>query len=153
MSSHRTPLRALQSLLWFVALSHVVIGAGILLSPAFQRLMALLYGADVDWTGELSYVLRILGVFMLVLGGMGVAAALHPLRNRVLVHGFAVVMVLRVLQRFVLQDEVTALFGIGGGRILFQAVFFLALATTLVVLLRLATGQAPGPPAARSATP
>lgn len=128
-------LVVLKALLWFVALSHVTVGVGIMLTPDFQRFMAGVYGADVTWTPELQYLLKPMGVFMLGLGLVGIAAALDPLRYRVVVVAFAVVLLLRVGQRVVHRDEIAEAFGLSAGRQLLNGSFFFLLALALLLLV------------------
>ncbi len=134
-------LRILQVLLWVVCASHIIIGGGIMISPAFQQQMEAAYGASMVWTDELSYLARILGVFMLGFGVVGIAAAIDPLRYRVLVYGFAGVMLIRAGQRIVHQNELQVAFGLDAGRLWLNAAFFALLAIALIVLLHLATSQ------------
>lgn len=138
---------ALQVLLWFVCLSHIVLGVAIMTSPECQQKVATLYGAKVDWTPQFVYILRPLGAFMTVLGLVGLAAAVNPLRNRVMVYGFALLLTIRVVQRFVFKDDIERAFGIEPTRNLIAAGGFLTLAVLLVLLLQIAQktkGQAAG---------
>jgi hypothetical protein len=141
--------RLLKVLLWFVALSHLVIGIGGFLSPVFQQQMAMLYGAQVEWSGQLSYVVRMLAAFMVGLGAAGVFAARDPLRYQGVVMAFAVVLLLRVVQRFAFAGEVEQLFGVPLLRNAVNGVFFAALALALLALQILALRSAA---AARSAS-
>src|SRR5690348_6356907 len=134
--------RLLQALLWFASLSHIVIGGGIMLSPEFQRAMASVYGAEVDWTPQFTYILRPLGAFMFVLGLLLAAAALDPWRHRLIVYGLCGVLFLRVLQRVVFQQEIENAFHIGAGRDLGMAGLFLVEAVAILLLLHQA-GKAP----------
>jgi hypothetical protein len=143
----RGSLRVLQVVLWFVGLSHLVLGACIMLSPALQQKAAALYGAQVDWTPQFIYILRPLGAFMLVLGIAGVVAALDPLRYRAIVYCLAALLLLRVLQRVLFRDEIADMFAIEPARNLVNAGFFLALALALIVLAAIA-GRRPQPGAA-----
>lgn len=135
-------LGALKALLWFVALSHLVIGLGGFLSPGFQEQVARLYGADLEWNVPLSYLAQMLGAFMVGLGVAGVAAARDPLRYRAVVVGFAVVLLLRVLQRLLQLGQIEATFAIPAARVVVNAVVFAALAIGLLVLLVMATRDA-----------
>ena len=140
--------RLLQALLWFASLSHVVIGGGIMLSPEFQRAMASVYGAEVDWTPQFTYILRPLGAFMFVMGLLLAAAALDPWRHRLIVYGLCGVLFLRVVQRVVFQQEIQNAFHIGAGRDLGTAGLFLAEAVAILLLLH----RAGKPPAADAET-
>jgi hypothetical protein len=127
-------LGALKGLLWFVALSHVTIGLGIMVSRRFQELMADMYGASVTWTPELHYLLKPLGVFMFGLGVLGVVAARDPLRHRAVIFTFVAVLSLRVLQRVVHRDEIQAAFELEASRMVVNGSFFGLLAVALVIL-------------------
>jgi hypothetical protein len=131
------PRNLLRVILWFVCLSHIALGAAIMLSPSLQERAAQLYGAQVEWTPQFSYILRPLGAFMVALGAIGIAAAVDPWRYRVLVWGFAGLLGLRVLQRLALRSDIEQTFGIPAARNLTNAAFFLALAVVLVLLMLL----------------
>jgi hypothetical protein len=145
---HGKALIALKGLLWFVALSHVALGLGIMLAPGFQRFMGEMYGANVTWTLELQYLLRPMGVFMLGLGVIGIAAALDPLRYRVVIHGFVLVLLLRVAQRVVHREEIAAAFDLGIGRQMVNGAFFFLIALALLALTSV-VGRGAGGGAAR----
>jgi hypothetical protein len=133
----KVPLRLLQGLLAYVCLSHIVIGAGAMLSADFQKQMAHFYGVSAELSPQVVYLARPLGVFMLVLGLVGLAAVREPVRYRLLVYGFAAILLLRDLQRIVHQQELTEVFGISREWNLTVGGFFLALAVGLVVLQQL----------------
>lgn len=139
-------LRALKALLWFVALSHLVIGLGGFLSTGFQEQVVRLYGADLEWNVPLSYLAQMLAAFMVGLGVAGVAAARDPLRYRMVVVGFAVALLLRVLQRLLQLGQIEATFAIPAARVVVNAVVFAALAIGLLVLLVMATRDARAQP-------
>ena len=134
-------LSALKIVLWFVCLSHIILGAAIMLSPEFQQRVAALYSAKVDWTPQFVYILRPLGAFMLVLGMLGIAAARNPLRYQFVVYGFAGLLLIRVVQRLVFQRDIHQAFGIEPSRNTINALAFLALAALLVALLQIAKRQ------------
>lgn len=138
--------KCLQGLLWFVCAAHIAIGAGLNLIPGMGPFMAKLYGAELAWTPEFTYILKPLGVFMFTLGVIGTAAARDPLRHGMIVYGFAMLFVLRSLQRWFFAQEIADHLGIATGRNLGNSIFFLALAAALVVLHRLAQKQPAGIP-------
>jgi hypothetical protein len=132
-------VRALSGVLWFVSASHFVIGAGVNLVPGSLPFFATLYGAEVNWSPELIYILKPLGAFMLALALIAAAAARNPLRCRPVVYGFVALFVIRSLQRFAFGQEISDVFGIEAGRNILNAVFFLALAGIMVGLERAAS--------------
>ena len=128
-------LMALSALMWFVCVSHILFGLAIMISPGLQKSVASLYSAQVDWQPQFVYILRPLGAFMLVLGVIGIAAALHPLRHRFIVYGFAGLLVIRVVQRIIFYRDIQSLFGLSQARLMSGGVFFLLLAVALLLLL------------------
>jgi hypothetical protein len=129
------PFRLLQALLWFASLSHIIIGACLMLSPELQRPVAALYGAEVDWTVQFTYILRPLGAFMFVLGLLLAVAALDPWKHRLIVYGLCGVLFLRALQRLLLRQDIQDAFRVSPGRDLGMAGFFVAEAVVILVLL------------------
>ena len=128
----------LQVFLWGICAFHVIVGLGLNLSPAFPQFMAAYYGAEVNWTPELLYLVKPIGAFMLALGVMAAAAARDPLSHSSIVLGFVVLFVLRGIQRFAFQEEIASALSIESGRNIGNAVFFLLMAAALVWLFRAA---------------
>jgi hypothetical protein len=147
-----TPFRLLQALLWFASLSHILIGGSLMLSPESQRAVAALYGAEVEWTAQFTYILRPLGAFMFVFGLLLAAAALDPWKHRLIVYGLCGVLLLRALQRLVLRQDIQDAFHVSPGRDLGMGGFFVAEAIAILVLLHRA-GKAPAGGDARAAPP
>lgn len=132
----------LRILLWIVCLSHVAIGAGLNLVPGAAETMADLYGARVEWTPELTYILKPLGAFMLALGLVAASAAMRPLQSRAVIYAFVVLFVVRALQRLLLAGEIADVFAIEAWRNYANMAFFLLLAAALVVSERMASRAA-----------
>ncbi len=132
----------LKGFLWFICAFHVIVGLGLNLSSAFPQIMADYYGATVEWTPALLYLVKPIGAFMLALGVMAAAAARDPLNHSSIIFGFVVLFVLRGLQRFAFQDEIATAVGIESGRNVGNAVFFLLMAAALVWLFRAANKSA-----------
>ncbi len=128
----------LQVFLWLICAFHVIVGLGLNLSPAFPQIMANYYGAEVNWTPELLYLVKPIGAFMLALGVMAAAAARDPLSHSSIILGFVVLFVLRGIQRFAFQGEIASAMSIESGRNFGNAVFFLLMAAALVWLFRAA---------------
>jgi len=143
---NRAKLATLRSVLVLVAVSNVLIGIaanlGPDLAPDFLRIVARSYGvANLAMSPQLAYILKPLGAYMIALGALAFVASRNPVRHRVLVYGIAGLLGLRVLQRIIFGAEAQAAFGISGGRMLGQSLFFVVLALTLVVLLPRSTHQ------------
>ncbi len=135
-------LGVLTAFLWVVAAFHLIVGLGLNVSSDFPQLMAQYYGAQVDWTPALLYILKPVGAFMFALGVMAALAARDPLGHVSVVYGFAVLFTFRGLQRLIFQSEIESAVAIAGGRNFGNAVFFLLMAAALVLLLRFAGKQA-----------
>jgi hypothetical protein len=127
--------------MWFVCVFHVAIGAGLNVSLTTLRVMAQIYGAQVDWTPQFVYILKPLGAFMCVLGLLAAVAARDPLRYGVIVYGFAMLFVIRGLQRLVFREEIVTAFAIAPGRNLINMAFFLGLGSVLFGLYRVVERQ------------
>lgn len=126
---------ALQVLVLLVALSHAAIGLALMISPGLQDQMATLYGAEVQWTPELRYLLKPMGAFMLALGCVGLLAARKPASHPGIVLTFAGLLLIRVAQRAVFRSEIQELFALSTWKLWSAAGLFLVLAIALVGLL------------------
>ena len=134
-------LTLLKVLMWIIAGMHVVVGAGLNIAPGFAQFMAEVYGANVDWTPELRYILKPLGAFMVALGILAVAAALNPTRHRVILYGFVFLFLARALQRLLWAQEIQDAFGLSSSRNTANMIFFTSLAIAVAVLDQLAHGK------------
>ena len=105
-------------------------------------MMADYYGATVEWTPALLYLVKPIGAFMLALGVMAGLAARDPLGHSSIVYGFVVLFTMRGLQRLVFQGEIATAVGIESGRNIGNAVFFLLMAAALFWLFRAASKPA-----------
>jgi hypothetical protein len=146
-------LELLRLFMWLACVFHIGVGLALNLDIGLKEWVAAsLYGARVDWNDpQFVYILRPLGAFMIALGIMAAIAARNPLANRSIVHGFAVLWVLRGLQRIVFLDEVQRAFAIPAAKSVGTMVLMVTLALALVVLARSAASGAasrPGPPTA-----
>lgn len=135
-------LGALKIFLWFIAAFHLIVGLGLNVSPDFPQLMAQYYGAQVNWTPEILYIVKPIGAFMFALGVMAALAARDPLGHVSVVYGFVVLFAFRGLQRLIFQSEIESAVAIASGRNFGNAVFFLLMAAALVLLLRFTGKQA-----------
>lgn len=140
-----TSYGVLQLFMWFVCAFHVVVGLSLNFPLVPLEVIADYYGASVDWTPQFLYILKPLGAFMFVLGGLAAAAALEPLRHKAVVYGFVALFAIRALQRLVFQQELSSAFAIAAARNLGAMVFFFAMAATLFVLYRYVEKRRPLP--------
>ena len=141
------PQRWLSSVLYFIAVFHIGMGIGLALSPAFQRAAAALYGAEMDWTEQATYFVRIIGTFALVIGLVALSAARRPMAHAGVVVALAAFFLLRNVIRHVHSAELYAGFSVSSGVNLLTSGFFGLLAGALLGLLW-ASGRRTGLPAA-----
>jgi len=139
-------LKLLQLTLWIICAFHLIVGISLNVPIGLKEWVGSgLYGAQVDWSqAQFVYILKPLGAFMFALGIMAGIAALNPLRNRAIIYGFALLFILRGLQRIVFLEEIEVAFGIGGSRHLSTMVFMFFSAALLLALLYFAD-QEPEP--------
>lgn len=128
---------ALQLLLLLIGVFNATLGVGLNVSPDFPQLVARYYGATVEFTPALLYLVKPIGAFMLVVGVMAIAAARDPFRHGAIVYGIVLLFVVRGIQRFVFQDEIAVSVGIEASRNFGNGVFFLLLGATLFLLYRM----------------
>ena len=135
-------VRWLSLFMWIVCAFHILVGLSLNLDLGLREWVAgTLYSAHVDWSdGQFVYILKPLGAFMIALGIMAAIAARDPLGNRSIIFGFSVLFTLRGLQRLLFMDEIQRVFSIASSRSLLQMVLMWALALSLVLLLRAASG-------------
>jgi hypothetical protein len=138
---------ALRVLLALVALAHLVLGliANLASPETLARIVSQSYGATIEVTSQAHHVVRILGVFMIGIGVMAGLACRDPRRNQAIIMGIITILVLRVVQRVVLAQEIISTFHISSSRLWGQAAFFLIIAIALFVL-RSKPAPSPAPP-------
>lgn len=132
-----TRILALRILLAVVVVGHLVLGGLALYSPPedlANAVVELAYGASVTLTPQLRHVIRMLGAFMIAVGVLAGFALIDPVRNRAIIDGLVVLLLIRVGQRILLADEIEGAFGVSVSRLWGQSAFFLVLAIALFVL-------------------
>jgi hypothetical protein len=134
---------ALQILLGLVGLAHLGLGLLANLAPpeTLARLVSAFYGAALDVAPQVHHVTRIVGAFMIGIAVMAFLACRDPQRNRVVIWGIITILVLRVIQRVTLAQEISSAFNIAPSRIWMQVAFFLATAVALFLLLPKSTDE------------
>jgi hypothetical protein len=132
----------LQVLLLLIGIFNATLGIGLNVSPGFPHLVEQYYGATVEFTPALLYLVKPIGAFMLTVGIMAIAAARDPLRHSAIVYGLVLLFVVRGFQRFVFQDEIARSVGIEASRNIGNGIFFLLLGVALFVLYRMSNSPA-----------
>lgn len=119
-----TSLRFLKILLGFIALFHLVFGAGLMFSVDFQRSAVELYGATITWTVREIYFVRIIGSFAFILGTLACVAAQNPLANRMTIIAFIEFFILRNICRHLFADELYIALGVSPLTNTLTSIFF-----------------------------
>ncbi len=126
---------ALRILLLVFCVANVIWGiVGLMGGEAAVKAAAWFYGANVTLTPQISYIIRMLGAFVLIAGLLGGVAALDPVKNKAIISCIIILLVLRVLQRIIFAKEIFEAFGITNARNLSNIIFFLAIAIALYLL-------------------
>jgi hypothetical protein len=128
----------LRGLLSFIAVFHLIAGAGLMFSIRFQQTCAWLYGAQLTGDAREIYFIRILGSFAFVLGYLAAMASRDPLRYRIVVIGFIEFFVLRNINRHLYAAELYTGFHVSPLTNDLTTVFFGSQALLLAWLLWLA---------------
>lgn len=138
-------LKLLQITLWIACVLHLLIGLSLNLEIGLKEWVGSgLYGAQVDWSQpQFVYILKPLGAFMFALGVMAAIAARKPLHNKLMIYGFALLWLIRSLQRLIFWLEIQSAFAIPTGSMISGTIFVFISAVLLVVLLYFAERPRP----------
>lgn len=96
----------LKLVLWAICIYHVVLGGGALLSPhVAEQIARSIFGITLHMSPEISYVVRVLGVYALAFGLLAGAAATNPTKHRDLLNLIVVLYALRIVVKLAFKDE------------------------------------------------
>jgi hypothetical protein len=96
---------ALQLVLWSICIYHIVLGAcGFLSEDVAVRLADLLFSVKVEPTPQVSYLVKLLGIYAVLFGLMTATAAVAPERHPTLLNLVVLLYALRVLNKLVFSD-------------------------------------------------
>lgn len=134
------PLFFLKLTLYFIAIFHLVLGAGMMLSVDFQKILVQLYTQQLytqhlNWDLRDIYYTRILGSFAFVLGTLAWAAARDPLKHQIIIIAFIEFFILRNINRHLFSEELYTAFAVSPEINLLTTCFFSLLALALGGLL------------------
>jgi hypothetical protein len=134
---NNTALTLLKASLWITCAFHILVGLTLNLDIGLKEWVGSgLYNAQVDWSQpQFVYILKPLGAFMFVLGIMAAIAAVNPLHNRLLVYGFALLWLIRSLQRIIFWQDIQSAFAIPSGSLITGTIFVFLSGVLLLVLL------------------
>ena len=152
--NEKNRLLVLRLVLLLVCTTQVLIGLGIMIGNAgILEFFAQSYGANrVPTEPEFLYILKPLGAYMVTIGFLAGAAFLDPQRCKIAIDGVVFLLVLRVLQRFVFGGQAQQAFGISTSQLVFQSLFFLAIAVALLFFRPRKATETGTPPVSPGAT-
>ena len=93
------------------------------------------YGASLELTPEIGYLIKMLGVFMLGIGILGIFAWINPRRNRGIIIGISILLLIRAFQRVAFSSEIGDIFNVNL-RVLWIGTLFYLLLGLLLFFLR-----------------
>jgi hypothetical protein len=126
---------ALQLVLWSICIYHIVLGAcGFLSEDLAVRLADLLYGMKVDPTPQLSYMVKLLGIYAVLFGLLVATAALAPERHSTLLNLIIVLYGLRILNRMVYSRLYAQAFAVTPTRFWVETALLLAFGLAVALL-------------------
>src|SRR6185503_4870305 len=122
---NNTALTLLKVALWITCAFHILVGLSLNLDIGLKEWVgSSLYSAQVDWSQpQFVYILKPLGAFMFILGLMAAIAARNPLPNKLIVYGFALLWLVRSLQRIIFWQEIENAFAIPTGSLVSGTIF------------------------------
>jgi hypothetical protein len=129
-------MNLLRAVLLLVCGSHLLIGGALLFGgDGAVALMARAYGATRGGDDPaFLYMLKPLGAYMIAIGAMAGAAIVKPWEHRIALYGVALLLVIRVAQRWVFAEEIREAFGVTTSHRVAQSLFFFAIAAALIAL-------------------
>jgi hypothetical protein len=136
--------KLLKYLVAFIGIYHLVIGGGLMFSPAFQRFAVHAYGASFEWGVRDVYYIRIIGSFVVVLGSMALVASRDALRYWPFVMCYVEFFVLRDISRHLFSQELYAGFAVTPLMNVLTSVVFGVQAVALLVLVWLGRREVRG---------
>ena len=134
---NNTALTLLKVALWITCAFHILVGLSLNLDIGLKEWVGSgLYNAQVDWNQpQFVYILKPLGAFMFILGLMAAIAARNPLPNKLIVYSFALLWLVRSLQRIVFWQEIENAFAIPTASLMSGTIFVFLSGVLLLVLL------------------
>jgi hypothetical protein len=130
-----TRLVGLKIVLWLIALYHVILGVAAFISLDLTLWIAkAMFGVDVELTPQSSYIIRLLGVYVLVFGLLVVLLALDPGRHSVLLSVVVVLYICRILNKIIFIDLFTTAFGATSTRAWIDVAMLAAFGLAVLVL-------------------
>lgn len=129
------PYLLLRGVLVLVALPPLVEGiAGVTDGAWVAEWYSFSSRATVTLTPEMNYLLKVLGIYLMLFGALMAYASTDPKRHRPLITLGVMVLLLRAFQRLSLTRELQELFNVPVGLNVLHVMYLLSLALTILWL-------------------
>ncbi len=141
----KQPYLILRILLLGVAATHLAVGTvGMLPAIPLSVGMAFYGATKVDMNPQFQHVLQMYGAYMFAIGIMAVFAFWNPVKNKAIIYGVILLLLVRVVQRLFFFEQANAVFGISTTYYWLQTTWFVILAACLFLLRPKTSEQAEG---------
>lgn len=124
---------ALKIVLWVIAVYHLVFGAVLLTGFNVENLARSVLGAQMEINDQVDYMLKPLGIYTMVFGGLALLTALNPLRHRPMLIGIMALYVLRLLNHLMQMDTLREVFKVPDSTS-YRSIGILAVITILLAI-------------------
>ncbi len=126
---------ALQLVLLAICIYHLVLGLAAFLSEDTAKWLAeALFSIKMQPTPQLTYVVKLLGVYVVLFGLMAAVAAYDPQRHPILLDLVIVLYVLRILNKVIFWELFTTAFGAPPARTWIDVALLLAFGGAVAAL-------------------
>lgn len=121
--------------LGLVALSHITLGTAAFVPwVSVETLVKVFYQASVSVTPQLQHIVEMFGVYMFTVGILSIFALWDPVKNKSIINGIIILLVLRVIQRITFADQAWEVFQISSEWYWAQTILFFIIALVLFLL-------------------
>ena len=90
--------------------------AGLLSGKVVIKAVAIFYGASLTTTPQVDYIVRMLGAYIISIAFLALFALLDPKRNKAIINGLIILMLLRFLEVLIFARQVHEAFSISMGK-------------------------------------
>src|ERR1041384_188697 len=124
-----------RTVLGIIILVNFMLGIAAFLGPdtALNAIKAF-YGTSLNLNPQLSYIIKILGAYLLGFGILGIFAWNNPVKNKAITDGIGILLLMRSAQRILFVNEISTTFGLSSTRLIWGILIYLAAALALFIL-------------------
>lgn len=131
----KQPYLLLRIILGITGLSQMVIGLIGLIPAIPVSIVLMFYGATtLQINPQVTHILQMFGVYMASVGLLCFFAVWDPVKNKSIIYGISLLLVVRFIQRITFAGQAYEVFGISPAYYWVQTIVFLATAVALILL-------------------